>query len=163
MTIRKALALSFAGIVSLGFAASALASQVAYNTGSTLALGSEGKGCPNVVTVDQTTVTYEGGATTTGSVDFSDMATDIDFLSSDESSVSWIVTLKPEFAKCAIGARASSILSLDVEVGTLILTLNLNAQKAGHPVSNPLPTSEAVILNQNIKGLKAVYSFAFAD
>ena len=85
MKMNQMTMIAAASVFACSIATCALASQSVYNTSAAIPLGSEGKGCPAVVNFVQETVINEGGATTTGSVDFSEIATDVEFLSSNET------------------------------------------------------------------------------
>lgn len=127
------------------------------NKGIDVALGSEGAGCPKVMHFDQSFRSYEGGGETSGAALVDSFATKTEFASSDASSVTWKITLKPEFKKCTMGARPNDVLSLDIAGGVMLLKLDVSAH------NQKFHNSLIAITSQSIKGLNPVYKYAIQD
>jgi hypothetical protein len=68
------------------------------------------KSCPNKFTAKEQAQPYrEGGFATDGSANLSAIATNISITASNNYSVTWVGTLKPNYAKCLASAGISAV------------------------------------------------------
>lgn len=90
-----------------------------------------GAKCPKVIVIQENSKPYEGGYTVEGQGTLSAIATSIQKSTSDQFSVTWVATLKPEYRKCqaSAGANDHSYLRSRLISGKLFLILDMTGLK----------------------------------
>ena len=124
--------------------------------------------CPSNFTLNETTQPYrEGSFGTDGKANFGAIATNISVLASNQFSVTWVGTLKPQFAKCIASAGITTFdgkpaeeslnhLKMHFLKGKVYLMLDL----AGAADPNQLPL---VVLKKGVNKGTATWSWGGSD
>lgn len=125
------------------------------------------KSCPDKFIAKEQAQPYrEGGFATDGSANLSAIATNISITASNNFSVTWVGTLKPNYAKCLASAGVSAVdgeknegnsrLRMHFVKGKVYLMLDL----AGEPDPNDYPL---VVLKKGVKNGNATWTWGGTD
>jgi hypothetical protein len=125
------------------------------------------KSCPDKFIVKEKAQPYrEGGFATDGSANLSAIATNISITASNNYSVTWVGTLKPNYAKCLGSAGVTAVdgtksegnshLRMHFVKGKVYLLLDL----AGKPDANNYPLT---VVKKGVKNGNATWTWAGSD
>ena len=160
-------AVVFATLMSLSTGAIAQAGNFEMKTFPVIARTTLEPACPEkVVGNEQGRAYQEGGYTNDGTVNLTDVATDIEFEGSTRLSVTWKGTLKPQYQNCIGSSKITSAdgeyferhshLRLQYDKGQVFFTVDMT----GKPDANDYTTS---ISEQNIVNGNPSWSWSGSD